>query len=555
MQIGGDRLIATARVIMSALLLFAIWLDPTQPAILWNIAYALLVGYLAFSVLIAVVDYRHSSEIPEPARLLLHGADILFITAVVYFTQGTTRSVFGFFVYLVVVSHMRWRWKGTLATSVLVLLAYALVAMIPSESPVLGDTDIAGATDIDGIVVRVGYLGAVAAILAYIGYAQETATEKMLMAAEWPTVMTNALPAFLEHAAKVLGTQGLALLWLPEREPAADLIFWADGRLTRRKWPRDTVEARFDREAAAQLFHWHRRSQRTVLVSGYRRRLIATPPFPARLLRVCGVDAVLGIPFHARSGYGCLLSPREVLASDDLVLAQIIADRFRAWADEEDFTRQVEEVRSRERQFGLASDLHDTVLQTLAGTSLQLQSIAPQIAAAYPQLAARIDSLVQMLGREQEALRTRLHELVSEARVDAAEPVVLEHRLGELARWIEARWELATDYSVDPPHATVTSELDHQLAHILLEAAANAKKHSRASQFKVGVTVQPAHIRVIISNDRCEPVGILGTRTTSFDPKMLRSRVEHVGGTLSVSADRGDVTVEIAVPRGIRADG
>lgn len=552
-RIGNDRLIATARVIVSGLLLAAIWLDPTQPAILWEIAYTLLGLYLCLSLVAAALEYQRAWAIPKFAAPLLHGIDIIFITALVYFTQGTTRSVFGFFVYLVVVSHVRWRWTGTLVTSVLVLLSYFLVMLaVPPVSGQFSDGE--GTTDADGIVVRIGYLVVVAAILIYIGQAQERATAKMLIAAEWPTVMNpaDALPAFLEHAGEILGATQLVLLWLPEHETRVEATFYDRGALRARRWPRDAIEARIERDAGALLFHWQERGRRIVTVSDGVWRFAQRPPMPERLLKVFGVEAILGIWFQSHFGYGCVLCPRRALEPDDLILAQTIADRFRSWGDQNELYRQLEEGKFREHQIRLARDLHDTVLQTLAGTSLQLQSMSPQLADSQPQIATRIDRLVEMLGREQATLRSRLHALVADVPGEASAPVALDRRLAELGRQVEAHWEMSTVCSVDPPHGVVSSVLDRELTHVLLEAAANAKKHSQAERFTVKVAIRAAEVELAVAND--QPNRAAAAQPVPFDPKMLRRRVEHLGGRLRVEVNPGDVRLHIVLPRGLPAD-
>jgi signal transduction histidine kinase len=420
-------------------------------------------------------------------------------------------------------------------------LAYAAIRGV-APPPALGRTAA------DEFIVRLSYIVVIAGVLIYLGYAQEKASRRMLLAAQWPSMMApeRALPAYLEHTAQVLGTDKLLLIWFPESEPLADLVFWDGRRMRVKQRERDLIERWFARDAAdAQLFHWNPRSRRTTIVSTDRRRVITgRPPFPARLLRTGGTGAVLGIHFAARGGRGCLLARHDVLGTDEIILAEIIASRLRAWADEMELVRERDEARARQQRFELIGELHDNVLQTLAGASLQLQSLRRRIASADPEAAERVDQLVSAVAAEQSELRHRLEQFAPEPASAGAEHD-LGQRLAALAEAIERRWRLAAEWQVEPPDATVGAFVAHQLWHLVIEAAANAKKHSHATRLAVRVTVQSSDILLRIHNDRPQPPA--GTEPV-FEPRMLRARLNHLGGTLQVRCEPDHVLLDIAIP-------
>lgn len=539
LTLGNDRLIATARLILVVLGLMALWIDPEPRAVPAHLAPALFFAYLLAALAILSVDFRAPLLVTERARILQHAVDLVFLSLVVYFTSGTTRAFFGFFVFLMLVAHIRWQSRGTLWTAVIALLAYASIKLLVSPTAL-------GRPEFDDLLMRLGYIAVVAALLIYLGRAQEAAAGRMLMAASWPTSLApeRALSAYLAHAAGLLAADRLLLIWFAEREPYAELVFWSDGAIRSKRPDRDLIEAWCgpDREYAP-VFYWDARTRRTTTVEAGERRTVERPPFPAALLRGRGLAGVLGIPFAADSGHGCLLAVRAGLGADDVVLADIIAARFRAWAAEGELARELDEGRARQQRMELASDLHDGVLQTLAGTSLQLRSLRRAIEDAAPQAASRIDSLAAALASAHADLRSMLHDLAPRP-PDAEPDQVLGEELARLSQEIERRWPLRMEWRLDPPQAAVSSFVGHQLAHLVTEAAANAVRHSGATRLRVCVDVQPADILVSVENDR----GAAGKAAASFEPRMLRIRLDHLGGTLRVQPADDHVRLEMAFP-------
>jgi hypothetical protein len=82
-QSRAERLIAGGRVILAASSLFAVWLDPTEPAKYARIAYSLLACYVIYSILIAALVWR--SDAPSKRqRLITHCFDLAFFTLFIY---------------------------------------------------------------------------------------------------------------------------------------------------------------------------------------------------------------------------------------------------------------------------------------------------------------------------------------------------------------------------------------------------------------------------------------------------------------------------------------
>src|SRR5690349_13715300 len=120
----AERLIAGGRIALAASALIAVWLDPTEPAKYAAIAYSLLVAYVFYSLLVALLVVRA----PAPSnwlRLATHGFDLAFFSLFTYFTSGPAGSPFiAYFVFSMVAATLRWQWRGTLWTAVAALVAF-----------------------------------------------------------------------------------------------------------------------------------------------------------------------------------------------------------------------------------------------------------------------------------------------------------------------------------------------------------------------------------------------------------------------------------------------
>lgn len=209
---------------------------------------------------------------------------------------------------------------------------------------------------------------------------------------------------------------------------------------------------------------------------------------------------------------------------------QLTADLRRSYAE-------VIRVREEERR-RLRRELHDGVGPALAGTALQLDSLASRLAHE-PELAARV-----------QRLRDRLQDTVGEVRliVDGLRPAALDE-LG-LPGALRA---LATEPG-DPVHVEVTTDLPEQLAagveaatyRIAGEAVANVLRHAGAQRATVSVQVVDGDLQLEVCDDG---TGFGPERTAGVGLQSMHDRATEIGGTLVVdSASGAGTTVRARLP-------
>lgn len=210
------------------------------------------------------------------------------------------------------------------------------------------------------------------------------------------------------------------------------------------------------------------------------------------------------------------------------------------------------QVTLRERAH-LAANLHDTVLQTLAGIGYQIKACrldaerrgqggAPRLTAAETMVAECVGKLrgtlwtLRTLPDGDRGFRASLADLVARLGEGRAAPIKLE-----------------TSGDLDAINAAVAG----QLLLVLQEATANALTHGRPGRVTVTVAVNDlGDIEVVVRDDGCgfDPDAHEGPGQGHFGLQGLRDRAARVGGSLAITSRPGAGTeVTLRVPAGRRA--
>ena len=106
----AERTIAATRVAVAAFSLYAIWLDPAEPARFTQLTYALHIGYILYSIALAAVMWRRPSTGWLPVAT--HVADILAFSVFQYLTLGPSSPFFTYFIFSLFCGAVRWGWRA-----------------------------------------------------------------------------------------------------------------------------------------------------------------------------------------------------------------------------------------------------------------------------------------------------------------------------------------------------------------------------------------------------------------------------------------------------------
>ncbi len=186
----------------------------------------------------------------------------------------------------------------------------------------------------------------------------------------------------------------------------------------------------------------------------------------------------------------------------------------------------------------LRKDLHDGVAPALAGTALQLDSLARRLRPLDPALADRAEAL-------RDGLRAGVGEL--RAVVHGLRPPVLDQLglAGAVRQLVAGHDQPVTHVTVapfDPPSAAV----EVAAYAIASEAFTNALRHSVASRVEVGLGQDGRRLVVRVSDNG---VGMPARVKEGVGVRSMRERAAEVGGAVRVTrTPGGGTTVRAELP-------
>jgi signal transduction histidine kinase/ligand-binding sensor domain-containing protein len=191
----------------------------------------------------------------------------------------------------------------------------------------------------------------------------------------------------------------------------------------------------------------------------------------------------------------------------------------------------------------VARDLHDTLLQSLAGVSLQLEGISKRAAPETASLIGRVREQVDSAFRE---ARTKVWNL----RSTSLEVQGLEGALRQLVERVGAGMTARCGVSVSGQPRPCPPEVEEELLRIAQEATNNANQHAQAKEIRIALEYSGSSLTLSISDDGCgfdfeEGYGKSG----HWGLKNMQERATQIRGTCKITTAAGQGTrIEIRVP-------
>ena len=120
-----NRLISLGRAALAVVALIATRLDPTHTD---ERLYALLNGYTFYALAVAALHW--AGRLASPALgLVTHLLDLLVFAALLYLTDGATSPFFPLLIFALLAATLRWRWRGAMWTTLLLLAFYVSMGL------------------------------------------------------------------------------------------------------------------------------------------------------------------------------------------------------------------------------------------------------------------------------------------------------------------------------------------------------------------------------------------------------------------------------------------
>ena len=212
-------------------------------------------------------------------------------------------------------------------------------------------------------------------------------------------------------------------------------------------------------------------------------------------------------------------------------------ERFESWRE-----RTLAEARL------LASrDMHDSVLQTLAGLRMQLSSMVKGSEAGPSEaLNGQMKSLDTIVAAEQQHLRAILQRSREDAETAAELFSYLEARALSLAR----QWNIRCTVRAPDETLPVSEETAIECEFLLREAISNAAQHAGAEHIQMAMGLDDNTLLVTLRTEGLPP-GSGRKRANGRMPvesRSLRQRVEKLGGSAYLESVSGGGLLSIQIP-------
>jgi len=527
----SGRVIALGRVMLAILFLLALFLDRTEPVRAILGTYLLLSLYAFGAIGIAVATWRNwwlDARLAVP----MHAIDMAVFTAIVFSTNGSTSPFFLFFVLPLLSAAIRWGWRETAFTATSLVVLYMGAGLLLARTQNF---------ELERFVIRSGHLVILSLLLIWFGIHQRSTL--FFLREDFDSSVgegDNALARALGFAIDVAGASGGALMVAPTGEEPLDGLALSRGEQRTFSLQRSIVRSH---GYSSFLYDTARNRVVTRLPEG-RFHFAAAADW---------LDIDSGFPAVARRGLAAevhtgtqqgwlLLWGISDLSTDFIEFGRELGRASGAILDRNALLQAIEMGAAARTRLSLARDVHDSIVQFLAGAAFRVEAIK-RGAKSGTVVQTELDELKRLLVEEQGEIRGFLLALRRDRELDIADAVA---ELRALAERLGQQWSIDCRVSADGEKGAIPIRLQLDLQQMLREAVANAVRHGGAKRVDVDLAVSDNRLQLRVAdngtgfaNDKGQPPA---------EPWSLKERVERAHGSLELVSKPGSTNILISLP-------
>jgi signal transduction histidine kinase len=524
------RVIALGRVMLAVLFLFAVWLDRSEPARAVAVTYALLVLYVAAAIAISVATWRNwwlDARLAVP----LHALDMAVFTAIVFSTNGSTSPFFLLFVLPLLSAAIRWGWRETALTATSLILLYLAAGALVSRYQ---------GFELERFVVRSGHLLILSLLLIWFGMHQRAT--RLFFHLDGFDARSDDTPNPLERALvlaiQVANARSGALMIAPLGEQPSDGLLIAEG------YKRGlSLECPLVRHGgpSAFLYDLTRNRALTREPQGRFQFAPASQMMNVEEARELGLDSGLIAEVRTGTHEGWLILDGIADLSTDFVdLGRELGRAVGAILDRQALLDAIEAGAAARTRLALARDVHDSIVQFLAGTTFRVEAIK-RAARSGTAVEPELDELKRLLVEEQGEIRGLVQALRSDREVELSEAVA---ELKAVAERLSQQWSVKCGITAAREEGAIPIRLQLDLQQLLREAVANAVRHGGADTIDFSLGVADGRLELCVSdNGSGFPYG-----AAPVEPRSLKERVERAHGSMRLVSKPGSTNIHITLP-------
>lgn len=241
----------------------------------------------------------------------------------------------------------------------------------------------------------------------------------------------------------------------------------------------------------------------------------------------------------------------EVNAFDeiDLFTAQTLGDQLGIAIENARLYQESRDIAVLEERNRMAREIHDTLAQGFTGIILQLE-------AAEQSWGKDTAHVQEHLIRARKLARESLSEArrsVWALRPKELETLSLIETLRQQIDLFSHDTDIQTDFKVSSNAGTLSTEIENALLRIFQESLVNIKKHAKASQVEIDLSIDDKMVNLRISDN-----GVGFETAPSADKHFgligMRERAKLLGGSIDIRSEKGKGThldITLPIDRGI----
>jgi signal transduction histidine kinase len=263
------------------------------------------------------------------------------------------------------------------------------------------------------------------------------------------------------------------------------------------------------------------------------------------------VDGPVGlvIPFAAGMSRGlAVFQDIRTLSTDHLDFAPRLAGDIANRLQEAALFAAVEERSMAKARVAVARDLHDSIVQFLAGIGFRLEALIRSPADA-DEHAAGLAELKDMVLTEQRQMRAFIRGLKTGKPISVDE---LSRDCASLCQLLGRQWNVDCVFSNDMEPGWVMLRAQLEVQQLIREAVANAVRHGGATQVSVSLAGDDDRLCLTVGDNGCGfATPAAGLAITP--PASLNARVREARGEIAITSRAGATAIVIQLPVGFAA--
>ena len=528
----SGRVIAGGRLLLACLFLIAVWADANQlspPHVATNL---LLAAYAVWSLAVTLIvwdNWWQDARLAAPAHVI----DVAVFMLVLYSTAGYTSPYFTFFIFILLAAAIRWGWKETSVTAGAIIAAYFGAGLLLGPDPQV---------EIERFIVRTGHLLIISAILIWFGANQWLPWRRMAPREGIAGAMHgDAFIAALQAGMAAVGARRAILFWQDAADHDTGVV-----RISAKGARRSVAAAGTEVAGISESLLFDLGKDRVLrrAQAGRWRFHRASGTLPPEFRKTVGAVEGLAIPIATGTVAGlAVFGEVRALSTDHLDIAPRVAHELAVRIQEAALFAAVEERSMSKARVAVARDLHDSVVQFLAGLGFRLEALK-RSPGADGKLADDLAELKETVMTEQRQLRAFIRGLRTGKPISLQD---LSRDCASLCELLARQWGIGCTSVSEAGQGRVPLRMQLDVQQLIREAVANAVRHGAATRVTISLAREQDQLRLTVADNGrgFEPPAAGGEIRP---PASLNARVREARGQLEVQSAAGETSVIIRLP-------